>query len=195
MNYNLKDDTMKNSKIMKITFVGLMAALVFAASYMRIVIPLSLGGNTAAIHFGNIFCVISGLLLGPLYGGLAAGIGSALYDLTNPLYISSMPFTLVFKFMLAFVCGLIAYSKDRKAENFKVNVIAAAAGSLAYIILYLGRDFLNNIFFLQLQMMPTLVMTGQKAFASTVNAVLAVVIATPVFFVLKKALDNNNIKI
>jgi len=186
---------MKNSRILKITFTGLMTALVFAASYIRVIIPLSLGGNTAAIHFGNVFCVLSGLLFGPLYGGLAAGIGSALYDLTNPLYIASMPFTLVFKFALAFVTGLIAHSNDRKAGDIKFNVLGAAAGSLTYIILYLGRDFLRNIWFLKLQLAPTLVMTGQKALASTFNAILAVAIATPVFFILKKALDANNIVI
>jgi len=186
---------MKNNSVLKITFVGLMAALVFAASYMRIIIPLSLGGNTAAIHFGNIFCVLSGLFFGPLYGGLAAGIGSAVYDLTNPLYISSMPFTLVFKFTLAAVCGKVAHSNGRGANDTKFNIIGAAAGSVAYIILYLGRDFLNNILFLKLQLAPTLVMTGQKAIASSFNAILAVVISIPVYMVLKKALDNSNIKL
>jgi len=172
-----------------------MAALVFAGSYLRIPIPLMVAGRTAAIHLGNIFCVISGLLLGPLYGGLAAGIGSAIYDITNPLYISSAPFTLIFKFMIAFVCGKIAYSNNRNAENVRYNVLGAAAGSLVYIALYLGRELFNDMVFLSIQLAPALVMTGQKGLASCFNAVLAVAVATPVFFILKKALDKNNIKV
>ena len=186
---------MKNKKILRITFTGLMAALVFAASYMRIIIPLSIGSNTAAIHFGNIFCVLSGFLLGPLYGGFAAGIGSALYDLTNPLYFSSMPFTLVFKFLIAFVCGKVAYSKNRNAASLNMNIAAAALGMLTYLILYLGRNFFNNMFFLKLQLMPSLVMMGQQALASGVNALLAVTVSAPVFFMIKKALDKNNISL
>ena len=186
---------MKNSKILRICFVGIMAALVFTASYMRIVIPLMVADRNAAIHFGNIFCVISGLLLGPVYGGLAAGIGSAIFDLTNPLYIADAPFTLVFKFMIAFVCGKIAYSNNREAADVRFNIIGASAGSLTYIVLYLARGLFNDLVFLSLQPAPALVMMGQKALASTFNAVLAVAVATPVFFVLKKALDKNNIKL
>ena len=32
---------------------------------------------------------LSGLLFGGISGGLASGIGGALYDLTDPLYITS----------------------------------------------------------------------------------------------------------
>ena len=67
-------------------------------------IPVAIGDVTR-IHLGNIFCLLSGLVLGPVGGGLAAGLGSALYDMTNPAYIASAPFTFAFKFMLAAVCG------------------------------------------------------------------------------------------
>ena len=185
---------MKNSKILRICFIGLMAALVYVAStYMRIRIPLAIGTQTAAIHFGNIFCLISGLLLGPLYGGAAAGIGSALTDLTIPEYISSTPFTLVFKFTLAFVCGLIAHSGGRNAESVKYNIIGGVAGSFSYVVLYLGKNFINNVLFLRIQLAPALAVAGWQALASSFNAVLAVSIATPLFFILKKALDKNNI--
>ena len=41
---------------------------------------------------------LSGLLFGGISGGLASGIGGALYDLTNPLYITSAPVTFISKF-------------------------------------------------------------------------------------------------
>ena len=45
--------------------------------------------------------------------GLAAGIGSALYDVLDPVYITSAPFTFVFKFLMAWVAGAAA-GKDRQ---------------------------------------------------------------------------------
>ena len=108
---------------------GVFAALVFAASGIRFVIPLAVG-NTA-IHLGNVLCILSGLLLGGIRGGLAAGIGSCFYDLTNPLYVASSPFTLAFKFCIGFITGKIAYAHGRNGINKRFNILGAILGSLA----------------------------------------------------------------
>ena len=57
----------------KIVFVALMAALTCVSSGMRVTMPISIAGTTS-FHLGNIFCALSGLLLGPWLGGLAAGL-------------------------------------------------------------------------------------------------------------------------
>ena len=62
---------------------AVLAAAVFVTSGIRLVIPVG-EGNTA-LHLGNVMCLLSGLVLGPVQGGLAAGVGSAVYDLTTPL--------------------------------------------------------------------------------------------------------------
>ena len=59
----------------RLAFVGVMAALVYVVTLFRF--PL-LGSK---VHFANAMCLLSGLLLGGGYGGAAAGLGSALYDL------------------------------------------------------------------------------------------------------------------
>ena len=64
----------------KIVFAALMAALVAVGSALRITLPMDIGGNTS-FHLGNIFCALSGILLGPWLGGAAAGLGSAIYDM------------------------------------------------------------------------------------------------------------------
>ena len=64
----------------RIAMAGLLAALTAVGSGLRIVIPVSIGGNSA-FHLGNIFCALCGILLGPWLGGLAAGLGSAIYDM------------------------------------------------------------------------------------------------------------------
>ena len=85
-----------------VVLVGVLAALVFALSSVEIVIPLSLGDGTR-IHFGNIMCLLAGVLFGPLTGGLAAGFGSMIYDLTHPLFISEFWITFLTKFAMGFV--------------------------------------------------------------------------------------------
>ena len=79
----------------RIVLTGLLAALVVAGSAIRITVPVEITGTTS-IHLGNILCALSGILLGPWLGGAAAGIGSALYDLTNPLYVSEAWITFLF---------------------------------------------------------------------------------------------------
>ena len=63
----------------QIVLVGLLAALTVVGSGLRIKVPSAIAG-TSAFHLGNIMCALSGILLGPWLGGLAAGLGSAIYD-------------------------------------------------------------------------------------------------------------------
>ena len=54
----------KESKlIVKLCVAAMMAALVFVGNYIRVKIPVSLGGTTA-FTLANILCALSGLLLG-----------------------------------------------------------------------------------------------------------------------------------
>ena len=61
----------------RIAMAGVLAALTCAGSAIRITVPVELAG-TSSIHLGNILCALSGILLGPWLGGLAAGLGSFL---------------------------------------------------------------------------------------------------------------------
>ena len=170
--------------------VGIMAALTFAATaLLQINIPTILG-NTR-LHMGNVLCLLSGILLGPVYGGLAAGIGSMFFDLTNPLYIASAPFTFVFKFLMAYVCGkLLRINRDEKVNHIGWNFFAATCGAFSYVILYLGRNFLRNLFFLHAEMETTLLDLATKAPVTTVNAVLAVVVAVPLGIAVRRGLGR-----
>ena len=72
----------RNEKnVNKLTMLGMMTALVFVSNYLRITMPIAIGGRTS-FTLANIMCCLSGLLLGPV-GGFASGLGSAIYDLTN----------------------------------------------------------------------------------------------------------------
>lgn len=169
--------------IKKITLIGVMAALVFVASQIQIRIPL--GGSETRIHIGNGFCLLCGLILGPVTGGLAAGFGSALFDLFNPVYLPSAPFTFAFKFLMAFICGKIAYSQGAKAENLNKNLIGSIVGAFTYVILYLSKSYITDIYVKGLPQAGAIAKGLQRLGASTTNAIAGVVIA----IVLTKALQ------
>ena len=101
----------KTMSTKKIVWIGLMAALVFIGTFLRIKIPI--GGDSTMLHLGNVFCALSGLLFGPLTGGLASGFGSMLFDFTNPLYIAESWITFITKFFIGFLAGLIAHRGGR----------------------------------------------------------------------------------
>ena len=77
------------------------------------------------------FCALSGLLFGPLTGGLASGFGSMLFDFTNPLYIAESWITFITKFFIGFLAGLIAH----RSGNISLgrDVLGASVGSVTYV--------------------------------------------------------------
>lgn len=184
-------DQEKKITVYKIAAVAVFGALVFVSNMISVPIPVAIG-DVSRIHMGNIFCLLSGFVLGPVGGGLAAGIGSALYDLTNPAYIASAPFTFAFKFLLAFVCGLVAYGGKQRAENHGRNVLAAAAGSLTYMILYLGKSFIQGLL-LGSEIGAVLTAVATKFVTSGVNAIIAVVVSVPLCAAVRLALKKSGL--
>lgn len=95
----------RNEKnVNKLTMLGMMTALVFVSNYLRITMPIAIGGRTS-FTLANIMCCLSGLLLGPV-GGFASGLGSAIYDLTNPAYAPECWITFLTKGVMGMVAGL-----------------------------------------------------------------------------------------
>ena len=135
----------KETKLLvKLCVAAMMAALVFAGNYMRIKIPVSLGGTTA-FTLANILCALSGLLLGPWWGGLAAGMGSAIYDMLDPEYIVEAPITFVTKGMYGLEAGLVLYYLFRNAkEKYGPQLIATACAAVCYMVVYSVKVFFYN---------------------------------------------------
>jgi uncharacterized membrane protein len=131
------------------------------------------------------------MLLGPVSGGLAAGIGSMFFDFTNPLYIASAPFTLVFKFMMGFLCGAIVWRKGGlHSKRVGVLFLAGICGAFAYVILYLGKNFVEDVFFLRTEWQTAVIDIATKALTSGVNAILAFVVAVPLAIAVRKGLET-----
>ena len=74
---------MRNKKLLYVLYASLFAALVFLAT-MVIKIPTPTGGY---VNIGDGMVMLCGWILGPIWGMLAAGIGSMLADLMGyPIY-------------------------------------------------------------------------------------------------------------
>ena len=175
-----------SKSVLKIVTVGLMAALVFAASNLSINLFTVMGSPTR-IHLGNILCLLSGLLFGSWLGGFSAGIGSSFFDLFNPLYISSAPVTFAFKFLMGFTAGKISHSGGFTGDNTKRNIIAAIVGQLLYIVLYLTKSLVESTM-VGNAFQTALVDAGTKGLVSLINGIIAVAVAVPLAAVIRKAL-------
>lgn len=163
--------------------VGLMAAIVYAATSIRVEIPTPMGKTM--IHMATVACLISGLLFGPVRGGLAAGIGSFFFDILNG-WASSAPFTLAFKFVIGFLAGIITGGKACRPLR---TLLASAAGSYAYAALYLTKDFIRDLL-LGGAMETAVADVSVKAVTSLSNGTLAIAIATLLAPVLRRALEQ-----
>lgn len=186
----------KSSKfsVHDIVAVGLMAALVFVSNYVQFKIPTPLGETR--FHIANGICLLSALLFGKVRGGLSAGIGSFLYDLTNPKYISTSWITFINKFLMAFVAGLIIHGgpKDQSDRSRRVRtVIGTACGALTYIFLYTLTNFIRY-YFVQGQAIEAVSVTLLTNLGtSLVNGLLAVILSVLLGAVMKPALKRSGL--
>lgn len=170
-----------------IVIIGLMAALCFAAIYIKVDVPTPMGKTM--VHLGNVFCLLSGMLLGGVRGGLAAGIGTMFYDLLDPAFVAGAPFTFLFKFIMAFIAGVFSRSGNAQSRNFAKNLAGGILGEIAYIILYLGKSFISSYYLQKNAMEAVLGSLVTKFTASAVNAVVAVILSLvllPVFLAVTK---------
>ena len=128
-----------NNNLKKLILAALFAALSCVAT-MSIRIPTP--GTSGYIHPGDAIVILSGVILGPVWGFLAGGIGSALSDLIGGYFIY-VPITFVIKGLVALAAGLL-YQKVGK--NQKSRYIAVILGGVADIILVAGGYFVCEFF-------------------------------------------------
>lgn len=178
----------KSFSIQRLALIGMMAAMVFALTYVGIDIPTGLGKTK--IHFGNIMCLLSALLLGPVGGGLAAGVGSALYDLMDPMWAPECWITFLTKFVMAFVAGGLMQKAVFLTPRVRVW-LAALCGSLSYSVLYIGKNVLESLYVKGFTWQVTQVeVLATKVPVTLFNGVVAVICAALLYTALTPALNK-----
>ena len=176
----------------KIVLVGVLAALTAVSSALRITMPLEIAGTTS-FHLGNILCALSGILLGPWLGGLAAGLGSAIYDMFNPLYISECWMTFLMKFVYGMAAGLVIRA-GKKDWGYVKALLGTIAGAVAYALLYLAKSyFYSGLLVHGLEPAAALATVVAKLPATCFNAAVAIIIAPVLAIAIRKALRKQNL--
>ncbi len=127
-----------NTNLRKIVTTALFAALACVAT-MSIRIPTP--GTGGYIHPGDAVVILSGIILGPSGGFLAAGIGSAMADLAGGYFIY-IPITFMIKGITACAAGLIYHKIGRTGKG---QCTAVILGGIADIIFVAGGYFLCEI--------------------------------------------------
>lgn len=160
----------------EIVLVGVMAAMVYVVTLFRF--PL-LGSK---VHFANAVCLLCGMLLGPVQGGVAAGLGSALFDATGGGYdVIQIVITFASKFAMAFVCGLLMHRGEKSRGRMDRTVASSVAGALTYVALYMLKTFIYDRYVHGHPLNVAFATMGSKLPASLINAAAAV-IAAPIFY-------------
>ncbi|MCL1829851.1 MAG: ECF transporter S component [Oscillospiraceae bacterium] len=188
----MKDRT----SIYRITAIGLMTAIVFVSNYIQFGIDTPLGPTR--IHIANGICLLAALLFGELGGGIAAGLGSFLYDLTNPAYAATSWVTFLMKFLLAYICGIIIYAKYRQSTTSTPGlfrrILGTTIGSLSYVVMYVLKQYIEQCLILgyavETVMFTTLTV---KLPVSLINAAIAIPVSILIYHAVSPALKNSGL--
>ncbi|MFF5996897.1 ECF transporter S component [Lysinibacillus sp. KU-BSD001] len=162
-------------KTFDLVITAMLATLVFVSTvYLNIKLPiLSKGG---LVHLGTAMLFIASILFGPKKGALAGAIGMGLFDIVGGWMIWA-PITIVARALQGFIVGKIAWSKGHKGDNIALNVIAMIVSIPVMIaVYYIGEVILYNNWVAPLASIP----------GDLVQNVLGIIIAIPVWIILKK---------
>lgn len=128
------------SSIRTLTYTALMTAFVFiTTSVIKIPIPFTNG----YIHAGDTAIFLGGILLGPVHGAVAAGIGSAMADLLGGYAHWALP-TLLIKGLMGFIVGYFS-SEKRNQKHVLWGTSLLWIGSLFAFIYTAGNTTLETI--------------------------------------------------
>ncbi len=129
---------MKRSTLQKIVLSGVFAALIFVmTAFLSFPLP---GGGYA--NLGDCFVLLAGLLIGPVYGGIAAAVGSAFADLFAGFGIYA-PVTFAIKGIMAAVFALIVGKATAKLGIIRLTLSAV----LSEIIMVLGYFLFETLLY------------------------------------------------
>lgn len=175
---------MKNN-IRLLIYTALMTALVFiTTSIIKIPIPFS-GGY---IHAGDMCIFIAGILLGPVNGAIAAGVGSAMADFLGGYAQWVIP-TLIVKSIMGLLIGYFA-KPTTKTKPYLLGTMFIWIAAIMAFVYTLSRSSAELV----MSLMETADIAEATAITERVRTQLMVVsigmpVAALIFWRFKKSFD------
>ena len=153
------------TKTQKIVMASLLAALCCVAT-MIIKIPSPLKGY---LNLGDCIVLLSGWILSPLYGFLAAGLGSALADVFSG-YVTYAPATFIIKGLMALIAYFVFKILQNKIGNLPSRIIS---GIVAEAIMVLGYFVFEGFLY---GFIPSIVNIPANAMQGLAGIILGIII-------------------
>ena len=121
----------KNSAV-NIALLAIMTAL---TTIMTIVIQIPYPGTSGYFNFGDTMVMLGGLLLGPVGGFFAGGVGSALADVISG-YTFYAPITLVVKGFEAMAVGYFSFKVKEHVRLSTWDIVGVLVGAIIMLTGY-----------------------------------------------------------
>ncbi len=128
---------MKLKKIQSLASSALFTAIICVATF---IVKIPSPATNGYFNLGDCFVILSGLLLSPIYGALAAGLGSALADILSG-YVQYVPATFIIKALMAFSVYFV-FKAFRGKKNFFSKLCAGFTAEAIMVLGYFGYEAL-----------------------------------------------------
>lgn len=169
---------MKNNKLNNIVITGLMSACCFIAfRYLKVSAPFT-------IHLGNVFCLLTALLVGGINGGICGAVGMGIADLLDPRYVLSFPKTVLCKMVMALTAGYLGRRmfKINESNSKKDLFVTLLVSVLINMVFELGFGYIYYKFILQTIGDTFNVFLASKLVSNAVTSLLTLIITYFIYY-------------
>ena len=118
----------------RLVIAALFTAIICVATF---IVKIPSPATNGYFNLGDCFVLLSGWLLGPVYGALAAGLGSALADILSG-YVQYAPATFIIKALMAVAVYFIYKAIANKP--FIAKIIGGIAAEAIMVLGYFGYE-------------------------------------------------------
>ncbi len=139
------DGSTKTNRMSIALYISLLAIFTALTTVATIVFVVPIPSTSGFFNLGDALVMISGLLLGPVGGLVAGGVGSAMGDVALG-YFGFAPFTLAIKGCEGLVVGLISRRSKGSRTPRPWDILAVILAATVMLVGY----FVAEVFFLGL---------------------------------------------
>ncbi len=125
--------------------LALLAIMTALTTVMTLVIQIPYPGTSGYFNFGDAMVMLGGLLLGPVGGFFAGGVGSALADAISG-YTFYVPITFVAKGLEGMAVGFFSFKVKKYVRLSKWDIVGVLVGALFMLTGY----FIAQAYFFEL---------------------------------------------